>query len=198
MARRGRKRRLDLESWPWQLILSGIGTFKACEIVGIGHRTGYRRRAENGGLPPARLAEQAHSGRFGSAYSRPPQNRADSAGRAPYPTATVAPNVARAVAIRARGDARRVNVPRRRAVGAASPAPTMRSASIRRPRRRVDHGGGGRYGRYVLWGCEPKLIRPEVRPRPAGGPAAWATRRGGRGPRRPRSIPGPGPGAVRR
>ena len=44
--------------WP------GTGTFKASEIVGIGRKTGYRWRAENGGLPPARLAEAARSGRY--------------------------------------------------------------------------------------------------------------------------------------
>ena len=54
MARRGRKRRLELESRYWQLLLAGAGTFKACEIVGIGRKTGYRWRAENGCLrrPP--------------------------------------------------------------------------------------------------------------------------------------------------
>jgi hypothetical protein len=57
MARRGRKRRLDAESLYWQLILSGVGTDRACQEVGIGRKTGYRWRAENGGLLPGRLAE---------------------------------------------------------------------------------------------------------------------------------------------
>jgi transposase, IS30 family len=70
MARRGRKRRLELETRYWQLLLSGMGTFKACEIVGIGRKTGYRWRAENGGLPPARLAETARSGRYLSRLER--------------------------------------------------------------------------------------------------------------------------------
>jgi hypothetical protein len=48
MARRGRKRQLDAESLYWQLILSGIGTVAACKEVGIGRKTGYRWRAENG------------------------------------------------------------------------------------------------------------------------------------------------------
>jgi hypothetical protein len=50
--------------WP------GTGTFKASEIVGIGRKTGYRWRAENGGLPPARLAEAARSGRYLSLLER--------------------------------------------------------------------------------------------------------------------------------
>jgi hypothetical protein len=50
MARRGRKRRLELESEYWRLLLSGVGTFEACRLVGIGKKTGYRWRAENGGL----------------------------------------------------------------------------------------------------------------------------------------------------
>src|SRR5579875_1615670 len=70
MARRGRKRRLDLESWYWQLIMSGMGTAEACQIVGIGRKTGYRWRVENGGLPPGRLAEDIRSGRFLSLLER--------------------------------------------------------------------------------------------------------------------------------
>jgi hypothetical protein len=63
MARRGRKRRLAGESPYWRLILSGVGTLAACEEVGIGRKTGYRWWAENGGLPPDRLAEGRRSGR---------------------------------------------------------------------------------------------------------------------------------------
>src|SRR5882762_7311303 len=70
MARRGRKRRLDLESWYWQLIMSGMGTVEACKIVGIGRKTGYRWWAENGGLPPAQLSEPARAGRFLSLVER--------------------------------------------------------------------------------------------------------------------------------
>lgn len=70
MARRGRKRRLDLESWYWQLIMSGMGTVQACRVVGVGRKTGYWWRAENGGLPPGRLAEQARSGRYLSLLER--------------------------------------------------------------------------------------------------------------------------------
>jgi hypothetical protein len=62
MTRRGRKRRLETESLYWQLILSGVGTVQACQEAGIGRKTGYRWRAENGGLPPGRVAEDVRSG----------------------------------------------------------------------------------------------------------------------------------------
>jgi transposase, IS30 family len=70
MARRGRKRQLDAESLYWQLILSGMGTVAACKEVGIGRKTGYRWRAENGGLPPDRLAEDVRSDRYLSLLER--------------------------------------------------------------------------------------------------------------------------------
>jgi transposase, IS30 family len=70
MTRRGRKRQLDAGSLYWQLILSGVGTAEACREVGIGRKTGYRWRAENGGLPPDRLAEEARSGRYLSLLER--------------------------------------------------------------------------------------------------------------------------------
>jgi IS30 family transposase len=70
MARRGRKRRLDVESEYWRLLLSGVGTVEACHAVGIGRKTGYQWRAENGGLPPVRLAETARSGRYLSLLER--------------------------------------------------------------------------------------------------------------------------------
>jgi len=57
MARRGRKRRLEIESEYWSLLAAGVGTVEACRRVGIGRKTGYRWRAENGGLPPATLPE---------------------------------------------------------------------------------------------------------------------------------------------
>jgi hypothetical protein len=66
MARLGRKRRLELESQYWELLLLGVGTFKACEIVGSqsavrpatggGRRTvaflrpGWRRQRGRGGI----------------------------------------------------------------------------------------------------------------------------------------------------
>ena len=78
MARRGRKRQLDAETSYWKLLQSGVGTVEACKMVGIGRKTGYRWRAENGGLPPGRLAEAARPGRLGeppgrqAAVLRPP------------------------------------------------------------------------------------------------------------------------------
>jgi IS30 family transposase len=70
MGRRGRKRRLDVESEYWQLIGSGVGTVEACKQLGIGRKTGYRWRAENGGLPPAALSEGVRSDRFLSLLER--------------------------------------------------------------------------------------------------------------------------------
>ncbi len=70
LVRRGRKRRLEVESEYWKLILSGVGTVEACLAVGIGRKTGYRWRAENGGLPPARLAENVRSERYLSLLER--------------------------------------------------------------------------------------------------------------------------------
>jgi transposase, IS30 family len=64
MGLRGRKRRLDLETEYWVLLAAGVGTVEACSTVGIGRKTGYRWRAENGGVPPVRLGESARSGRF--------------------------------------------------------------------------------------------------------------------------------------
>src|SRR4051812_35869264 len=49
---------------------SGVGTLAACQLLGIGRKTGYRWRAENGGLPPARLAESSRSSRFLSLLER--------------------------------------------------------------------------------------------------------------------------------
>ncbi|WP_448628765.1 helix-turn-helix domain-containing protein [Geodermatophilus sp. URMC 64] len=33
------------------MLQSGVGTVAACKLLGIGRRTGYRWRAQNGGLP---------------------------------------------------------------------------------------------------------------------------------------------------
>ena len=70
MGRRGRKRRLDVESEYWRLVLSGVGTVEACQRLGIGRKTGYRWRAENGGLPPAALGEGVRSQRYLSLLER--------------------------------------------------------------------------------------------------------------------------------
>ncbi|HVI18851.1 MAG TPA: helix-turn-helix domain-containing protein [Gaiellales bacterium] len=70
MGRRGRKRQLDLETEYWRLLASGVGTVAACQLLGIGRKTGYRWRAENGGLPPAWLAESSRWSRFLSPLER--------------------------------------------------------------------------------------------------------------------------------
>ena len=70
MARRGRKRRLGIEDEYWHLILTGVGTVEACKMVGIGRKTGYRWRAERGGLPPLRRVERERSDRYLSLLER--------------------------------------------------------------------------------------------------------------------------------
>lgn len=66
----GRKRRLVLEVEYWALVLTGLGTVEACRMVGIGRKTGYRWRAELGGLAPARRAEAQQSERYLSLLER--------------------------------------------------------------------------------------------------------------------------------
>lgn len=70
MARRGRKRQLDVESRYWFLLASGVGTVEACKLLGIGRKTGYRWRADNGGVPPDRLDEASRSNRYLSKLER--------------------------------------------------------------------------------------------------------------------------------
>lgn len=70
VGRRGRKRQLDVESRYWELVQAGVGTVESCRRVGITRKTGYRWRAENGGIPPARLAESARSNRYLSLLER--------------------------------------------------------------------------------------------------------------------------------
>ena len=66
----GRKRRLGIEDEYWDLILAGVGTVEACKLVGIGRKTGYRWRAELGGLPPRRRVEGQRSDRYLSLIER--------------------------------------------------------------------------------------------------------------------------------
>jgi transposase, IS30 family len=66
VARRGRKRQLDVESRYWQLLLSGVGTVEARRR----RKTGYRWRAGSGGVPPVRLAEAVRSNRYLSRLER--------------------------------------------------------------------------------------------------------------------------------
>ncbi|MFE6849158.1 transposase, partial [Streptomyces sp. NPDC057686] len=70
MARRGRKRRLELEAEYWRLLAAGVGSVEACRQLGIGRKTGYRWRAENGGLQPDYLPEASRSGRYLSLSER--------------------------------------------------------------------------------------------------------------------------------
>lgn len=70
MPRRGRKRQLDVEARYWELLASGVGTVAACRGVGITRKTGYRWRAEAGGVVPARLAEAVRSNRYLSLLER--------------------------------------------------------------------------------------------------------------------------------
>jgi transposase, IS30 family len=70
MGRRGRKRQLEIEARYWQLLGDGVGTVEACRRVGITRKTGYRWRAEAGGLAPLRLAEAVRSNRYLSMVER--------------------------------------------------------------------------------------------------------------------------------
>jgi IS30 family transposase len=70
MGRRGRKRQLDVETRYWALLACGVGTVEACRRVGITRKTGYRWRAERGGVPPARLEDAARSHRYLSLLER--------------------------------------------------------------------------------------------------------------------------------
>ncbi|KOS57596.1 IS30 family transposase [Rhodococcus rhodochrous] len=64
MGRKGRKRRLELETRYWALLAGGVGSVEACRQLGIGRKTGYRWRAECGGIPPGRLPDEARSTRY--------------------------------------------------------------------------------------------------------------------------------------
>lgn len=70
MGRRGRKRRLGIEDEYWRLTLSGVGTVEACRLLRIGRKTGYRWRAERGGLPPFRSGEARRGARYLSRFER--------------------------------------------------------------------------------------------------------------------------------
>ena len=70
MGRRGKKRQLEVEARYWQLIDSGVGTVEACRRVGITRKTGYRWRAESGGVVPDRLSDAVRSHRYLSKAER--------------------------------------------------------------------------------------------------------------------------------
>lgn len=56
MARRGRKRQLELETEYWRLLAWGVGTVEACKAVGIGRKAGdlAHARAREGAPRPRR------------------------------------------------------------------------------------------------------------------------------------------------
>ncbi len=68
MGRRGRKRDLDREIRYWEMIASGVGTVEACRRVGVTRKTGYRWRAEMGGVIAKKPA--VSSGRYLSLFER--------------------------------------------------------------------------------------------------------------------------------
>lgn len=70
MGRRGRKRQLGVEDEYWRLIMDRVGTVEACRLVGITRKTGYRWRAERGGLPPLRLVDASRGSRYLSLLER--------------------------------------------------------------------------------------------------------------------------------
>lgn len=70
MGRRGRKRRLGVEDEYWRLTLSGVGRAEACRILRIGPKTGYRWRAEQGGLPSLRVTGAVRGVRYLSRFER--------------------------------------------------------------------------------------------------------------------------------
>src|ERR1017187_5369580 len=47
-----------------------MGTVEACREIGVGRKTGFRWRQENGGLPPSRISEDDHSGRYLAHFER--------------------------------------------------------------------------------------------------------------------------------
>lgn len=70
MGRRGRKRQLGIEDEYWRLVLGGVGTVEACKRIGIGRKTGYRWRAERGGVAPPRVVEAVRGRRYLSQFER--------------------------------------------------------------------------------------------------------------------------------
>lgn len=68
MARRGRKRDLEREIEFWELLSAGVGPVEACRRVGVSRKTGYRWRAEMGGVT-AKITH-APSGRYLSLFER--------------------------------------------------------------------------------------------------------------------------------
>ena len=70
MGRRGRKRWLSVEDEYWKLILAGIGPIEAARRIGIARTTGFRWRAERGGVAPLRMLEVDRHTRYLSSLER--------------------------------------------------------------------------------------------------------------------------------
>jgi len=68
MGGRGRKRDLDREVQYWDYLASGVGTVEACRLVGVSRKTGYRWRAEMGGVIAKKSSEG--SDRYPSMFVR--------------------------------------------------------------------------------------------------------------------------------
>ena len=70
MGRRGRKRWLSVEDAYWKLILAGVGPIEAARRIGIARTTGFRWRAERGGVAPVRILEADRHTRYLSSIER--------------------------------------------------------------------------------------------------------------------------------
>ena len=125
MGRRGRKRQLVVEDEYWALVLAGVHG-GGLRRVGIGRKTGYRWRAERGGLAPLRLPESERGDRYLSLLERK-----------------------RIATLRERGHgvreiARRVKrAPRRSAVSCAATCSPMTGGSTTPIWPMLGHGGAG-------------------------------------------------------
>ena len=70
MGRRGRKRWLSVEDAHWKLILAGVGPIEAARRIGIARTTGFRWRAERGGVAPLRMLEADRHTRYLTSIER--------------------------------------------------------------------------------------------------------------------------------
>ena len=70
MGRRGRKRWLSVEDAYWKLILAGVGPIEAARRIGVARTTGFRWRAERGGVAPLRMLEADRHTRYLSSIER--------------------------------------------------------------------------------------------------------------------------------
>ena len=72
MGRRGRKRWFSVEDAYWKLIFAGVGPIEAAKRIGIARTTGFRWRAERGGVAPLRMLEADPHTRYLSSIERKP------------------------------------------------------------------------------------------------------------------------------